>query len=740
MSTKFRTVITTAGAAKLAAATAPGGRKVNITTMAVRDGGGKLPVPDAGQTGLIHEVWRHALNKISQDKRNSNYIIAELVIPPEVGGFWMRELGLYDDAGTLIAVANMAESYKPALAEGSGRSQTCRMVIIVSSVASVALTIDTTTVMATQDYVDDKIAEHEQSRRHPDASLTAKGFTQLSSATNSTSETLAATPKAVKAAYDLANGKYTAQDATTARKGLVQLSSATNSTSETLAATPKAVKAAYDLANGKYTAQDATTARKGLVQLSSATNSDSETLAATPKAVKTAYDLANGKYTAQDATTARKGLVQLSSATNSDSETLAATPKAVKSAYDNAEKRLQKDQNGADIPDKGRFLSNINVYSKGEVDKKKGMRKYSFAAPANVVAGKWYPVIFRRAASLSGEMASRVVISTGCYNGDYVMNNCEFNGMVMPGGWTDRGSYAAGYFWTYQTNERSIHSIVTSLKDDDVCSVFYVEARAFPVQILAEEGLTVIVPTEDYVVGQTTYKWGATNPATESTNVQAILDFKNGRGYYCSHPFISSLSGNAETASKLETPRKIAGVAFDGSGDITLNARNVGAFALRQTGNTVNGDTAVGWNWDSGAYNALIGGASALILHFNINAGSCPAVQFRVNYKNGGISYRSARDGYGFESGWSDFYTTTRKPSAGDVGAYTKAESDSRYVRDIRLGTRVVQTMQKGVMYEKAGHVITGLGIVGEVDGDDPAVFRPIQKYINGTWYNVAQV
>ncbi|HGW8936924.1 TPA: tail fiber protein, partial [Escherichia coli] len=403
MSTKFRTVITTAGAAKLAAATAPGGRKVNITTMAVGDGGGKLPVPDAGQTGLIHEVWRHALNKISQDKRNSNYIIAELVIPPEVGGFWMRELGLYDDAGTLIAVANMAESYKPALAEGSGRSQTCRMVIIVSSVTSVELTIDTTTVMATQDYVDDKIAEHEQSRRHPDASLTAKGFTQLSSATNSTSETLAATPKAVKAAYDLANGKYTAQDATTARKGLVQLSSATNSTSETLAATPKAVKAAYDLANGKYTAQDATTARKGLVQLSSATNSDSETLAATPKAVKaaydlangkytaqdattarkglvqlssatnsdsetlaatpkavkTAYDLANGKYTAQDATTARKGLVQLSSATNSDSETLAATPKAVKSAYDNAEKRLQKDQNGADIPDKRLFLRNI---------------------------------------------------------------------------------------------------------------------------------------------------------------------------------------------------------------------------------------------------------------------------------------------------------------------------------------------------------------------------------------------
>lgn len=207
MSTKFKTVITTAGAAKLAAATVTGGKKVNLSAMAVGDGNGKLPVPDAGQTKLVHEVWRHALNKVSVDNKNKNYIVAELVVPPEVGGFWMRELGLYDDAGTLIAVANMAESYKPELAEGSGRAQTCRMVIIVSNVASVELSIDASTVMATQDYVDDKIAEHEQSRRHPDATLTEKGFTQLSSATNSTSEKLAATPKAVKAANDNANSR-----------------------------------------------------------------------------------------------------------------------------------------------------------------------------------------------------------------------------------------------------------------------------------------------------------------------------------------------------------------------------------------------------------------------------------------------------------------------------------------------------------------------------------------------------
>ncbi|EBF0624787.1 phage tail protein [Salmonella enterica] len=317
MSTKFKTIITTAGAAKLAAATLPGGKKVNITVMAVGDGGGSLPEPNASQTKLINEVWRHALNKISQDNRNSNYIVAELVIPPEVGGFWMRELGLYDDEGILIAVANMAESYKPELAEGSGRAQTCRMVIIVSNIASVELSIDSTMVMATQDYVDDKLAEHEKSRRHPDATLREKGFTQLSSATDSASEELAATPKAVKAAYDLADGKYTAQDATTTRKGLVQLSNATDSTSETLAATPKAVKVAYDLANAKYTAQDATTARKGIIQLSNATDSTSETLAATPKAVKAAMDNANG--------------------------------------------RLEKNSNGSDIPDKALFVQNIGL-------------------------------------------------------------------------------------------------------------------------------------------------------------------------------------------------------------------------------------------------------------------------------------------------------------------------------------------------------------------------------------------
>ncbi|HAH7694614.1 TPA: phage tail protein [Escherichia coli] len=357
MTVKYYAILTNQGAARLANATMLGS-KLNLTQMAVGDANGVLPTPDPAQTKLINQKRIAPLNLLSVDPNNQSQIIAEQIIPENEGGFWIREIGLYDDEGVLIAVANCPETYKPQLQEGSGRTQTIRMILVVSNTEAITLKIDPSVVLATRKYVDDKISEHEQSRRHPDASLTAKGFTQLSSATNSTSETLAATPRAVKVAYDLANGKYTAQDATTARKGLVQLSSATSSTSETQAATPKAVKAAYDLAAGKAPVSHthpwnqitdvpaASLTVKGTVQLSSATNSTSETQAATPKAVKAAYDLAAGKAPVSHthpwsqitdvpaASLTVKGTVQLSSATNSTSETQAATPKAVKAVYD----------------------------------------------------------------------------------------------------------------------------------------------------------------------------------------------------------------------------------------------------------------------------------------------------------------------------------------------------------------------------------------------------------------------
>ncbi|HFM2552254.1 TPA: tail fiber protein [Escherichia coli] len=655
---KFKTVITDTGAKKLAQAAAPDGKPVRLTHMAVGDGGGALPTPDSKQTRLVHEVWRHTVNRVILDATHQNRIIAELVIPPETGGFWIREIGVFDEHGDLIAVGNTAESYKPTVAEGSGRAQTFRTILTVSSTATVALTVDNTMVMATVDYVDDKLKEHEQSRRHPDASLTAKGFVQLSSATNSVSETQAATPKAVKAAYDLANGKYTAQDASTTRKGLVQLSSATNSTSETQAATPKAVKAAYDLANAKYTAQDATTAQKGIVQLSSATNSTSETLAATSKAVKAVMDETNKKaplnspaLTGTPTTpTARQGT------NNTQIASTAFVMAAIAALVDSS-------------PD---ALNTLN-----ELAAALGNDPNFATTMTNALAGKQ---------PKDATLTALAGLATAA----------------------DRFPYFTG-------NDVASLATLTKVGRD----------------ILAKSTVAAVI---EYLglreLGTSGEKIPLLSTANTWTNRQTFSGGLSGE-----------LSGNAATATKLKTALKIAGVGFDGSSDISISAKNVNAFALRQTGNTVNGDTSVGWNWDSGAYNALIGGASALILHFNINAGSCPAVQFRVNYKNGGISYRSARDGYGFELGWSDFYTTTRKPSAGDVGAYTRAECNSRFITGIRLGgLSSVQTWNGPGWSDRSGYVVTGSVNGNRDELIDTTQARPIQYCINGTWYNAGSI
>ncbi|EED0911988.1 phage tail protein [Escherichia coli] len=792
---KFKTVITDTGAKKLAQAAAPDGKPVRLTHMAVGDGGGTLPTPDSKQTRLVHEVWRHTVNRVILDATHQNRIIAELVIPPEAGGFWIREIGVFDEHGDLIAVGNTAESYKPTVAEGSGRAQTFRTILTVSSTASVALTVDNTMVMATVDYVDDKLKEHEQSRRHPDASLTAKGFVQLSSATNSDSETLAATPKAVKAAYDLANGKYTAQDATTARKGIVQLSSATNSTSETLAATPKAVKAVMDETNKKAplnspaltgtpttpTAQQGTNntqiastafvmaAIAALVDSSpDALNTLNELAAALgndPNFATTMTNALAGKQPKDATLTALAGLATAADRfpyfTGNDVASLATLTKVgrdilakstvaavieylgLQETVNQASGALQKNQNGADIPDKDRFLSNINVYSKGEVDKKKGMQQYAFNAPSNAVGGKWYPVIFRRSTGSTGELASRVIITTTSAGGNYEMNNCEFNGMVMPGGWTDRGSYAAGYFSTYQTNERAIHSIVTSLKEDDVCSVFYVEGRAFPVRVSAEEGLTVIVPTQDYTVGQTTYKWGATNPATESTNAQAILDFNNGRGFYCSHSIFginAIFSGNLGigTANALGSNSIVLGdndTGFKQNGDGVLDAYANGVHVFRfRNGSAI-------------SLKGIQAGESKL---FTLSSANTAARNASFNLW--GNSSRPTVAELGDDSGWH-FYSQRNTDNSvtfavnGQIQPSNWGNIDSRYVKDVRLGSQQyygVNNWQTWNFQCPSGHVLSGINVqdTGSNSADNIAgvYYRPVQKYINGTWYNVASV
>ncbi|EAX4260078.1 tail fiber protein [Salmonella enterica subsp. enterica serovar Oranienburg] len=366
MDNEFYTLLTDRGMAKIASALADK-KQIHLQKMAVGDGGGQYYEPTASQTKLRHEVWRGEMNTLTVAPNNPNWLIAELVLPEDVGGWYVREVGVFDDEGELIAIGKFPESYKPLLPGGCGKQVCIRLIMEVSNTTAVTLTVDPSIVLATRDYVDIRLDEHEHSTNHPDATLTQKGFTQLSNATDSDDETKAATPKAVKAAMaEARNHTHTwnqitgVPDGTLTQKGIVKLNSATDSTSTTEAATPSAVKAAMDKANAAAPANhthvwnqiigvpDGTLTQKGIVKLNSATDSTSTTEAATPSAVKAAMDKASAAAPAShthawgqitgtpDGTLTQKGIVKLNSATDSTSTTEAATPSAVKAAYDKA--------------------------------------------------------------------------------------------------------------------------------------------------------------------------------------------------------------------------------------------------------------------------------------------------------------------------------------------------------------------------------------------------------------------
>lgn len=919
MSTKFKTVITTAGAAKLAAATVPGGKKVTLSAMAVGDGNGKLPVPDAGQTKLVHEVWRHALNKVSVDNKNKNYIVAELVVPPEVGGFWMRELGLYDDAGTLIAVSNMAESYKPELAEGSGRAQTCRMVIIVSNVASVELSIDASTVMATQDYVDNKIAEHEQSRRHPDATLTEKGFTQLSSATNSTSERLAATPKAVKAAYDNAEkrmqkdqngGDIPDKDAFLGNVGVTSLTFMKNNGEMPLDAdlnTFGPVKAYL-----------------GIWSKATSTNATLEKNFPEDNAVGVLEVFVAGNFAGTQRFTTRDGNVYIRRLANkwngSDGpwgiwrHTQSAT-RPLSTTIDlntlGAAEHLGLWRNSSsaiasyerNYPEEGGFAQGtLEILEGGNygrtqryTTRRGNMYVRCLAASWDASNPQWEPWlrVGHQSESRYYDGDLNDVTSPGIYsvtgkatngpildgNGVTVLGILEvlrrFDGVNVWQRYTTAGTGTTlkgrtfervftGSSWSEWREVYTSYSLplnlgiggaVAKLSSLDWQTYDFVPGSLITVRLdnmtnipdgmdwgVIDGNLINIAvgPSDDSGTGRSMHVWRSTvskanyrffmvrisgNPGSRTITARRVPIIDEAQTWGAKQTFSAGLSGelsgNAATATKLKTARKINNVSFDGTSDINLTPKNIGAFASGKTGDTVANDKAVGWNWSSGAYNATTGGASTLILHFNIGEGSCPAAQFRVNYKNGGIFYRSARDGYGFEADWSEFYTTTRKPTAGDVGALPLSGGqlngalgigtssalggnsivlgdndtgfkqngdgnldvyansvhimrfvsgsiqsnktinitgrvnpsdygnfDSRYVRDIRLGgAATYKPANNGMTWtHQAPSGCVYSGIIVQDTGSNSAdniggvYYRPVQKYINGTWYNVAQV
>ncbi|EER3121864.1 TPA: phage tail protein [Escherichia coli] len=715
---KFKTVLTDTGAKKLAQAAAPDGKPVRLTHMAVGDGGGTLPTPDSKQTRLVHEVWRHTVNRVILDATHQNRIIAELVIPPETGGFWIREIGVFDEHGDLIAVGNTAESYKPAVAEGSGRAQTFRTILTVSSTATVALTVDNTMVMATVDYVDDKLKEHEHSRRHPDASLTAKGFVQLSSATNSTSETLAATPKAVKAAYDLANGKYTAQDATTARKGIVQLSSATNSTSETLAATPKAVKAVMDETNKK-------------APLNSPALTGTPTTPTAPKGTNntqiasTAYVMAAIAALVDSSPDALNTLNELAAALGNDPNFATTMTKAL-AGKQPKDATLTALAGLATAADRFPYFTGNDVASLATLTKV----GRDILAKSTVAA-----VIEYLGLQETVNKAGNAVQKTGdILSGGLTFENDSILAWIRNTDWAkigfknDADSDTDSYMW-FETGDNGNEYFKWRSKQSTTTK---------DLMNLKWDALSVLVKA-------------LFSSEVKISTVNALRIFNSSfgaifrRSEECLH-IIPTRENEGENGDigplrpftlNLRTGRITMGHGLDVTGDIFANRflinSSTGMWIHMRDQNVIMGRNAVSTD-----------GAQALLRQDHADRkfmiGGLGNKQFGIYMINNSRT-ANGTDGQAYMDNNGNWLCGAQV-IPGNYGNF-----DSRYVKDVRLGSQQyygVNNWQTWNFQCPSGHVLSGINVqdTGSNSADNIAgvYYRPVQKYINGTWYNVASV
>ncbi|EBL1128325.1 phage tail protein [Salmonella enterica subsp. enterica serovar Rissen] len=737
--------MTDAGRQELVNANKTGTNKVEIVSVGL---GSRYYVTSTSQTNITNEIKRlttiggkvvspDTIHVTAKDDSKDEYVV--------------HTIGLYTNKGTLFAVYSQEQAII---------NKASSTIALISSDIAIK-TLDTKNITfgdiefinppATETVVgvarfaneqeidagtDDSLAvsakrlkqaivKHEQSRNHPDATLTSKGFVQLSSATNSASETLAATPKAVKAAYDLANAKYTAQDATTARKGIVQLSSATNSTSETLAATPKAVKAAYDLAAGKAPSNHthsweqitnvpvASLTVRGITQLSSATNSTSETLAATSKAVKVVMDETNKKaplnspaLTGTPTTpTAPKGT------NNTQIASTAYVMAAIAALVDSSPDALNTlNELAAALGNDPNFATTMTNALAGKQPKDATLTALAGLA---TTADRFPYFTGNDVASLAtltkvgrDILAKSTVAAVIEYLGlqetvNKAGNAVQKTGDTLSGGLTfENDSILA---WIRNTDWAKIG--FKNDADSDTDSYMWFETGDNGNEYFKWRSRQSTT-TKDLM----TLKWDALNIL-----VNAVINGSLGVGT------TNALGGSSIVLGDNDTGFKQNG---DGILDVYANSQRVFRF---QNGVAI-------------AFKNIQAGDSK---KFSLSSSNTSTKNATFNLW--GASTRPVVAELGDEAGWH-FYSQRNTDNSvifsvnGQIQPSNWGNFDSRYVKDVRLGTRVVQLMARGGRYEKAGHAITGLRIIGEVDGDDEAIFRPIQKYINGTWYNVAQV
>ncbi|EGL9771367.1 phage tail protein [Escherichia coli] len=618
------------------------------------------------------------------------------------------------------------------------------------------------------------IVKHEQSRNHPDATLTSKGFVQLSSATNSSSETLAATPKAVKAAYDLANGKYTAQDATTARKGIVQLSSATNSTSETLAATPKAVKAAYDLAAGKAPSNHthsweqitnvpvASLTVRGITQLSSATNSTSETLAATSKAVKVVMDETNKKaplnspaLTGTPTTpTAPKGT------NNTQIASTAYVMAAIAALVDSSPDALNTlNELAAALGNDPNFATTMTKALAGKQPKDATLTALAGLATA---ADRFPYFTGNDVASLAtltkvgrDILAKSTVAAVIEYLGlqetvNKAGNAVQKTGDILSGGLTfENDSILA---WIRNTDWAKIG--FKNDADSDTDSYMWFETGDNGNEYFkwrSKQSTT----TKDLM----NLKWDALSVLVKAlfssevkiSTVNALRIFNSSfgaifrRSEECLH-IIPTRENEGENGDigplrpftlNLRTGRITMGHGLDVTGDIFANRflinSSTGMWINMRDQNVIMGRNAVSTD-----------GAQALLRQDHADRkfmiGGLGNKQFGIYMINNSRT-ANGTDGQAYMDNNGNWLCGAQV-IPGNYGNF-----DSRYVKDVRLGSQQyygVNNWQTWNFQCPSGHVLSGINVqdTGSNSADNIAgvYYRPVQKYINGTWYNVASV